>query len=240
MRPLRGRQRGELRLHPRRDLARGERHLEVVHGAVPGAHPRRDAVGARDTGETEAAQRAVDRPDRPQRGRDPDGVHVEGEPAARVADARIAPAPRVPPAVGIPLESHEVRRDGLPRVRLGPAPNVREVLPEGRAVLREEATLALGRDRRVCQVMRRDDGELEVVVDHVVVLAHRLEVREQAGVAAPVVLGGEPIIAQYWSKSVSIGYPGYFLGKNYLGECATVALLLSLHEMLYPGFRRKK
>jgi len=37
---------------------------------------------------------------------------------------------------------------------------------------------------------------------------------------------------------VRIGYPGYFLGKNYLGECAAVAFLLSIHEMLYPGLRR--
>jgi exopolysaccharide production protein ExoQ len=34
------------------------------------------------------------------------------------------------------------------------------------------------------------------------------------------------------------GYPGYFLGKNYLGEFAAVALLLSLHETLFPGLRR--
>jgi len=34
------------------------------------------------------------------------------------------------------------------------------------------------------------------------------------------------------------GYPGYFMGKNYLGEFAAVALLLSLHEVLYPGLRR--
>src|SRR4029077_16915371 len=52
------------------------------------------------------------------------------------------------------------------------------------------------------------------------------------------VLGGAPIIVQYGSKSVNIGYPGYFLGKNYLGQCATVALLLSFHEILYPGLRR--
>jgi O-antigen ligase len=52
------------------------------------------------------------------------------------------------------------------------------------------------------------------------------------------VLGGDPIIVQYGPKSVNIGYPGYFSGKNYLGECAAVALLLSVHEMLYPGLRR--
>jgi exopolysaccharide production protein ExoQ len=34
------------------------------------------------------------------------------------------------------------------------------------------------------------------------------------------------------------GYPGYFLGKNYLGEFSAIVLLLSLHEVLYPGFRR--
>jgi O-antigen ligase len=33
-------------------------------------------------------------------------------------------------------------------------------------------------------------------------------------------------------------YSGYFLGKNYLGEFSAVALLLSLHETLYPGLRR--
>jgi exopolysaccharide production protein ExoQ len=37
---------------------------------------------------------------------------------------------------------------------------------------------------------------------------------------------------------VNIGYQGYFLGKNYLGECAAVAFLLSFGEMLYPGRRR--
>src|SRR5262249_33280335 len=34
------------------------------------------------------------------------------------------------------------------------------------------------------------------------------------------------------------GYPGYFLSKNYLGEFSAVALLLSLHETLFPGLRR--
>jgi O-antigen ligase len=34
------------------------------------------------------------------------------------------------------------------------------------------------------------------------------------------------------------GYPGYFLGKNYLGEFSAMAFLLSLHEMLYPRLRR--
>ena len=34
------------------------------------------------------------------------------------------------------------------------------------------------------------------------------------------------------------GYPGYFTGKNTLGEFAAIALLLALHEMLYPGLRR--
>jgi O-antigen ligase len=34
------------------------------------------------------------------------------------------------------------------------------------------------------------------------------------------------------------GYPGYFLGKNYLGEFSAVAFLLSLHESLHRGLRR--
>jgi exopolysaccharide production protein ExoQ len=52
------------------------------------------------------------------------------------------------------------------------------------------------------------------------------------------VLSGDPIVVRYGAASVNIGYPGYFAGKNYLGECAGLALLLSLHEMLYPRRRR--
>jgi len=39
-------------------------------------------------------------------------------------------------------------------------------------------------------------------------------------------------------KFATWGYPGYFAGKNYLGEFATAAILLSVHEMFYPGMRR--
>lgn len=34
------------------------------------------------------------------------------------------------------------------------------------------------------------------------------------------------------------GYPGYFTGKNLLGEFAAIAFLLSIHEVLHPGTRR--
>jgi O-antigen ligase len=34
------------------------------------------------------------------------------------------------------------------------------------------------------------------------------------------------------------GYPGFFLGKNYLGEFSAIAFLLALHETLYRGRRR--
>lgn len=34
------------------------------------------------------------------------------------------------------------------------------------------------------------------------------------------------------------GYPGYFTGKNLLGEFAGIALMLAIHEILYPGRRR--
>lgn len=34
------------------------------------------------------------------------------------------------------------------------------------------------------------------------------------------------------------GYPGYFMGKNYLGEFSAIPFLLALHEMLYPGWRK--
>jgi exopolysaccharide production protein ExoQ len=34
------------------------------------------------------------------------------------------------------------------------------------------------------------------------------------------------------------GYPGFFLGKNYLGEFAAIPFLLGIHEALYPRLRR--
>jgi exopolysaccharide production protein ExoQ len=52
------------------------------------------------------------------------------------------------------------------------------------------------------------------------------------------VLDGSVTIASYGSNLVDIGYQGYFLGKNYLGECAAVAFLLSLHEIVYRGWWR--
>ena len=48
------------------------------------------------------------------------------------------------------------------------------------------------------------------------------------------VLGRPPLDFKY----ATWGYTGYFSGKNYLGEFAAVALLLSLHELLYRGWRR--
>jgi len=53
-----------------------------------------------------------------------------------------------------------------------------------------------------------------------------------------VVLTGSSQIARYGSLLVRIGYPGYFLTKNQLGECAAAAFLLSLHETFQPGYRR--
>jgi exopolysaccharide production protein ExoQ len=50
--------------------------------------------------------------------------------------------------------------------------------------------------------------------------------------------GGYATIAQYGSTMVDIGYQGYFSGKNLLGEFSAIALLLSIHELLYPGHRR--
>jgi exopolysaccharide production protein ExoQ len=52
------------------------------------------------------------------------------------------------------------------------------------------------------------------------------------------VLGGSVTITKYGSKLVNIGYEGYFVGKNYLGQCAAVAFLLSLHEIIQRGWRR--
>jgi exopolysaccharide production protein ExoQ len=48
------------------------------------------------------------------------------------------------------------------------------------------------------------------------------------------VLGRPPID----TKFATWGYPGYFSGKNYLGECEAVAVLLAIHEAIHPGRRR--
>jgi exopolysaccharide production protein ExoQ len=50
--------------------------------------------------------------------------------------------------------------------------------------------------------------------------------------------GGYMTLATQGSKVIELGYQGYFNQKNQLGELAAVALLLSLHELLYSGGRR--
>jgi exopolysaccharide production protein ExoQ len=47
------------------------------------------------------------------------------------------------------------------------------------------------------------------------------------------VIGNPPSVIQMLD-----GYPGYFSGKNYLGEFSAITCLLAVHEMLYPGLRR--
>jgi exopolysaccharide production protein ExoQ len=58
----------------------------------------------------------------------------------------------------------------------------------------------------------------------------------------PFVLAGYstivPYASNYGTVLANIGYQGYFLGKNYLGECAAITLLLSFYEILYPRGRR--
>jgi exopolysaccharide production protein ExoQ len=44
----------------------------------------------------------------------------------------------------------------------------------------------------------------------------------------------EPLVLD----NMRVCYPGYFVFKGDLGQCAAFALLLSLHEILYPGWRR--
>jgi exopolysaccharide production protein ExoQ len=41
-----------------------------------------------------------------------------------------------------------------------------------------------------------------------------------------------------YCSAINFCYQGYFGGKNYLGECAAVAFLLSLHEIVHRGGRR--
>jgi O-antigen ligase len=54
------------------------------------------------------------------------------------------------------------------------------------------------------------------------------------------VLGGSPmIVTTDWMGHVNIGYLGYFQDKNAMGQSAGAAILLSLHEMIYPGLLRR-
>jgi exopolysaccharide production protein ExoQ len=53
------------------------------------------------------------------------------------------------------------------------------------------------------------------------------------------VFQGSSTIVMNGSKLEDIGYQGYFIGKNYLGECAAVAFLLSINEIICRGWRRR-
>jgi exopolysaccharide production protein ExoQ len=54
----------------------------------------------------------------------------------------------------------------------------------------------------------------------------------------PFVLSGTASFAGNGVNLEYIGSPGYFSFKNYLGECAAIGFLLSLHEILHRGGRR--
>jgi exopolysaccharide production protein ExoQ len=56
--------------------------------------------------------------------------------------------------------------------------------------------------------------------------------------AATVLTALPPGIASAVTVESDRAYQGYFEGKNYLGECAAVAFLLSLHEIVCRGWRR--
>ena len=57
-------------------------------------------------------------------------------------------------------------------------------------------------------------------------------------VAAIVNFGFTFVVPQQIVDGIAIGNPGYFLGKNYLGECSGIGFLLALHEIRYRGARR--
>ena len=65
-------------------------------------------------------------------------------------------------------------------------------------------------------------------------LASLLNVFFVIGGTATIVINAGP----HGSYRDYLGSPGYFSFKNYLGECAAVAFLLSIHEILHRGWRR--
>lgn len=54
----------------------------------------------------------------------------------------------------------------------------------------------------------------------------------------PIVLNQSPLTFESWQGTQIIGYPGYFSFKGELGECAAIAFLLSLYQILFSGRRR--
>ena len=57
---------------------------------------------------------------------------------------------------------------------------------------------------------------------------------------APAAILNVPFVLENSPSIVAAlkGHPGYFMGKNYLGEFSAIPFLFALHEMLYPGLRR--
>jgi O-antigen ligase len=52
------------------------------------------------------------------------------------------------------------------------------------------------------------------------------------------VLNQPPIVGTGVYAGIYLGFPGYFTDKNGMGEYASIAFLLALHEATYSGFRR--
>src|SRR2546425_10734675 len=110
------RQRAEPRVHPRRYLARAQRNPKVPFGSLPDRHrplqgaPVPDIAGERLVAdrrrEAQALEPIEDRPDRLQRVRYPDHIHVQREATTSIAGAAVAPARRDPPPVARRSEEH--------------------------------------------------------------------------------------------------------------------------------------
>src|SRR5439155_19211728 len=93
------------------------------------------------------------------------------------------------PAIGVALETYEIRREGIPRVWSGLLRDVREIPAQRAAPAPQECPLSRVGYVAVGEVMPRDHRQLEVVVHHPVVLARRLQVAQQGAVAGLQKLG---------------------------------------------------
>ena len=94
----------------------------------------------------------------------------------------------------------QILHDRLPRVRGGKCRHQRQLAHQqskaGTTALRrieKKCLLAGGRNGRICQVARSNDGKLEFVVAHMVVLAHFLQVAEKGAGVGQCGVGGSPI-----------------------------------------------
>ncbi len=116
--------------------------------------------------------------------RHPDRVHIHRVPAARVAGVAVPPARRGPPGVAW-WKRNEIGYDRIAGISGGQIRDEREFPQKERQAglatvgrVKEERALALGGNCGIGEPTRHQHRELELIVNHVIVLAHPPQLAE--------------------------------------------------------------